>query len=358
MNAGINLYLGAGAKKPVKIERKIEVKPKEKDLKEIIKVENIKSERESLQNIPVKGNKKVLSEVNQKMEDFDIKLKQHNENIVEEIGKYNLNKKLVNDKLKIKESGNNQIMINKSKPSTPSFKDIRDREMKVTRDFLKDDNSATGFIKEIIGSTKYDGIFAEGKKQHKETYYSFLQSINKALMEGESESSTNITLSDFIQKDTKEYDETHLNKVLDEVISNYHEIIKPKDEHDSVPVFRNNEVDSSDFNMCYNDDSDRFIVRSIGNNSEREGNIYQDSYENIDDDNVTDSNESHCEDEKVEVIKEKKVDEKEYKDLLELKEKFSNKLELYKEQAKLLCGDKDYNKIFDYYMEINKVDLF
>jgi hypothetical protein len=114
MNAGINLYL-AGMnninKKPVKIERKaerqpsfIEINNNKKDvynLKDAIKIENIKSERECVSaQIKERPNKKELKEVNQKIEDFDYKLKQHSENILDEVNKFNINKRAVNERVK------------------------------------------------------------------------------------------------------------------------------------------------------------------------------------------------------------------------------------------------------------------
>lgn len=38
-----------------------------------------------------------------------------------------------------------------------------------------------------------------------------------------------------------------------------------------------------------------------------------------------------------------------------MKERFTKKINIYRDQLKKTYGDKDYNKIFQYYLEISKV---
>jgi hypothetical protein len=382
MNPGIQLYLAGGNRKPVKVEKKVEVPKlvKEKDLKDMIKIENIKSERESLQtpssNNLARGNKKVASEMNQKIDDFEKREKNQND-----VPEY---KRVAVKGIKVTDVMNNEG-VGKSKPSTPAFRDIRDiRDYKQTSDFLKDPLKATDFVRQIVGNN-YDNLFPEGDKKKEETIYNFLQTLNKRIKEDEFEdivpkkvtlndfkennngvtsniqNVSNVTISDFMCHKNKDYDEDKINKILNSVINGFGNDVtkRQKDEvrDNHPPVFSGHNNEPCDFDMCYAvDDSERFVVKSTGNNSERENN-YVDSYENAEIEGVEDSEDEASDDEKVLVIRETKQEEKE-KELIEMRDKFMNKIVLYKEQAKKLCGEKDYNKIFDYYMEINDVSVF
>jgi hypothetical protein len=359
-------------KKPVKIEKKIEpAKNKDKEFKDVIKIENIKSERESL-NTPSAGkaNKKVLADMNQKIEVFDNKLKQHSDNISEQLERYNNIKKQLNEKPNInnkdniiRSQNNNNVVESGSdgKNKTPN------KDFKQTNDFLKDNLKATDFFKKIIGSN-YNKIF-EPKSQ--ESIYNFLQTINKRIKEDEFEdigmSTKKVTLSDFMVNKEETIDEDKMNKLLDTVMHNFNDMLKKDEHHDNIPLFKDNncEVKSSDFklmDMCYGNDEGWSNIKSTENNSEQNCD-YLDSNSENGNSEVSDIDEmANSDDEKVLVIDSSKghsaVNDEKYVELLELKEKFNNKINTYKEEAKKLCGEKDYNKIFDYYVELDQVFLY
>ena len=280
--------------------------------------------------------------MNQKINEFDNKLVKKDE-ILEEVKNINLDKKQIESQL-----------------NKPAIKNIEKEPMiipknpGITNEFLKDNLKASDFLRNLM-KNDYSRIFT-----NQENIYNFLNTINKKIKEDEYEEVTDkkVTLSDFIndkQPVIDVIDQDKLNKMLDSVLNNYSDLIKkPKNEDvETIPLFHNdNDTDFKVMDMCYEEKTqDKSNIKSteVGNYDSQDENEYNDEDDSEEEDNE--------EEERVLVIKEPDNSEK-INELNELKEKFTNKINLYKEEAKKLWGEKDYNKVFDYYMQISEVEYF
>jgi hypothetical protein len=126
-------------------------------------------------NLPVKIKKEVkvekkikLEDINKKINEFDIKLNKKEENKIEEVPKYNLDKNLINDKL-----------------NKQNIKKVEQAKMIIPKNTIEEnfkDMKATDFLSKVLNSN-YSDIF----KDKPETIYSFLDTINKKIKEDEYE---------------------------------------------------------------------------------------------------------------------------------------------------------------------------
>jgi hypothetical protein len=297
----MNLNVGALAKKnqPVKIKKEIKV---EKKLK--------------------------LEDLNKKINEFDNKL-----NKLEDIPKYNLDKNLINEKL-----------------NKQSIKKVEQAKMVIPKieDNFKD-MKATDFLSKVL-SSNYNEIF----KDQPETIYSFLDTINKKIKEDEFEDTkyNKITLNDFKTDTSKAIDENKVSEIITNALANHSEVLDKKEEIENIPLFNHNDRDT-DFkvmDMCYDD---KFEIEENKSNI-RSTDMYdsqEEYYEEEEDEG--DNNEDEDEHEKVVVEKE---ENNEVKELLDLKEKFDNKINYYREQAKKSEGEECYKRIYDYYQQIYNDD--
>jgi hypothetical protein len=308
----MNLNVGALAKKnqAVKVKREVKI---EKKLK--------------------------LEDINKKINEFDNKLNKKEENKADEAPKYNLDKNLINEKL-----------------NKQNIKKVEQAKMILPKSTIEEnlkDMKATDFLSKVLNSN-YNEIF----KDQPETIYSFLDTINKKIKEDEYEEigNTKITLKDFKSDTTKAIDEIKVNDIITIALANHSEVFEKKEEIESIPLVNHNDRDT-DFkvmDMCY---EEKFDIEENKSNI-RSTDMYDSQEEYNEEEKDDEEVEEYEEEEQVESVVVEKQEKFEIKELIDLREKFTTKVNLFREEAKKSGGEECYKKVWTYYQELNNVRFY
>jgi hypothetical protein len=308
--------------------------------------------------------------------------------ILENVDKYLAKNDKILDNPKIKKIENAPMVIPKRDSAG----------LKSTVGFLKDEKNSTNFFKDVLKEEDYKNIVNYDKYDINH----FVNDLNKKSQIFDKRVSI---LSEFVKKEN----EKEIGNLSVIINKDSHKTTK-KEDHDTVPLYNNFKDNSLNFQVYLEEENkvektNSFISQRHDNNRQNSISAFispsriintSNTNSNLNHISVVDhhksteinsdhviSDESGCvnyeeensqdnlsDEEEVEAVEnvsvvktvrqpeENNKTNKEERELLEYKEKFENKIKFYKEESKKSSGDADFDKIFQYYLEISEVYNF